>query len=93
MIFLLIQLGLWLYFVVVITLILINNFISHICKEELGIAIREDEIAKSRRLWVLIQYYKVLAFVIGAAFAGIAGALYAGNIGYISPDNFKFMKS
>ncbi|NLP28323.1 MAG: branched-chain amino acid ABC transporter permease [Clostridia bacterium] len=81
----------WLYFVVVITLILINNFIKSY-QGRACIAIREDEIA-AEAMGVNTTYYKVLAFVIGAAFAGIAGALYAGNIGYISPDNFKFMKS
>ena len=59
----------WLYFVVVITLILINNFIKSY-QGRACIAIREDEIA-AEAMGVNTTYYKVLAFVIGAAFAGI----------------------
>jgi branched-chain amino acid transport system permease protein len=38
-------------------------------------------------------FYKVLAFVIGAFFAGIAGALYAHYFYFITPSTFGFMKS
>ena len=38
-------------------------------------------------------YYKVLAFAIGAFFAGVAGALYAHNFYIIQPVNFGFLKS
>jgi branched-chain amino acid transport system permease protein len=37
--------------------------------------------------------YKVMAFVIGAAFAGIAGAFFASNIQAITPNTGGFMKS
>jgi branched-chain amino acid transport system permease protein len=32
--------------------------------------------------------YKVFAFGVSAAYAGVAGALYAINIAYVSPDTF-----
>ncbi len=35
-------------------------------------------------------YYKLLAFVISAGLAGLAGALYAHRAGYVSPDTFNF---
>jgi branched-chain amino acid transport system permease protein len=38
-------------------------------------------------------YYKVMAFVIGAFFAGVAGGLYAHNFYIIQPSNFGFLKS
>ena len=38
-------------------------------------------------------YYKTLAFVVSAFFAGIAGGLYAGCIGVMAPAKFGFMKS
>ena len=38
-------------------------------------------------------YYKVMAFVMSAFFAGIAGCLYAGYLGSLFPSTFKFMKS
>ncbi|NLZ49403.1 MAG: branched-chain amino acid ABC transporter permease [Clostridiales bacterium] len=81
----------WLYFVVVATIILINNFIRSY-QGRACIAIREDEIA-AEAMGVNTTYYKVMAFVIGAAFAGIAGALYANYMYYIKPSDFGFMKS
>ena len=37
--------------------------------------------------------YKVLAFVIGAFFAGIAGGLFAHYLSYLNPNSFTFIKS
>ena len=56
--------------------------------------IREDELAAAC-VGINTTYYKVLAFVIGAFFAGVAGALFAHDPSqrYINPDTFKFMKS
>lgn len=52
------------------------------------LAVREDEIA-AEAMGINTTRYKVTAFVIGAAFAGTAGALLAQNEGSIYPDNFK----
>ena len=38
-------------------------------------------------------YYKVMAFAFSAAFAGMAGGLYACYIGVLNPSTFGFMKS
>ena len=81
----------WLYLFTISTIIIIKNFID----SSLGracISIREDEIA-SESVGINLTKYKVLAFVIGAFFAGIAGALYASYFYYIKPDLFNFMKS
>jgi branched-chain amino acid transport system permease protein len=56
------------------------------------LAVRDDEIA-AEAMGVNTTRYKVTAFVLGAFFAGIAGALYAHYITYISPGGFDFMKS
>lgn len=81
----------WLYFFVIITVVLINNFIkaSH---GRACISIREDEIA-AESMGIHTTKYKVMAFAIGAFFAGIAGALYASYFYFIKPDLFNFMKS
>ena len=56
-------------------------------------AIRDDDIASSS-VGLNTTYYKVLAFTISAAFAGVAGAVYAHRgLGTIQPDDFNFMKS
>ena len=56
------------------------------------LSIRENEIA-AESCGINITYYKTLAFSISAAFAGAAGALYAGYLGILNPSNFGFMKS
>ena len=50
-------------------------------------AIREDEIA-AQSLGKNVNKYKIIAVVIGAAFAGIAGSLYAHYITFIDPTTF-----
>lgn len=52
------------------------------------LAVREDEVA-AQAMGVNLTKTKVTAFVIGSAFAGAAGALFAHSSGYISPDMFK----
>ena len=81
----------WLYFAVVITVLLIHNFIKSY-HGRACISIREDEIA-SEAMGVNTTYYKVLVFTLGALFAGVAGALYANYFYFIKPDSFGFMKS
>lgn len=56
------------------------------------LSIRENEIA-AESCGINITYYKTLAFSLSAAFAGAAGALYAGYIGILNPSTFGFMKS
>lgn len=51
------------------------------------LAVREDEVA-SAAMGVNVTRIKVTAFVLGSAFAGAAGALYAHSLGFISPPNF-----
>lgn len=56
------------------------------------LSIRENEIA-AESCGINTTYYKTMAFVMSAFFAGVAGSLYAGYIGILKPDNFGFMKS
>jgi branched-chain amino acid transport system permease protein len=51
------------------------------------LAIRQNE-ALTESLGVSIVRYKLLAFVISAAYAGMAGGLYAHYIGFLNPDPF-----
>jgi branched-chain amino acid transport system permease protein len=54
-------------------------------------AIRDDETA-AELLGVNLTRYKVLAFVLGAALAGLAGAVYANFERYVTPGQFGFMQ-
>ena len=56
------------------------------------LSIREDEIA-SESSGINVTYYKTFAFALSAFFAGIAGAMYAHNIGVIGAKIFDYNKS
>lgn len=56
------------------------------------IAIREDPIAASA-MGVSIVYYKILAFAIGAFFAGIAGSCFAHYLMFVGPNSFNVDES
>lgn len=56
------------------------------------LSIREDEIA-SQAVGINVTRYKVRAFVLSSFFAGIAGALYALQIGSINAGDLGFQRS
>ena len=56
------------------------------------LTVRDDEIA-AESMGINTTKYKVLAFVIGAFFAGIAGGLYAHFKQFIHPEGFNFLRS
>ena len=56
------------------------------------LAVRDDEIA-AESMGVNTVRYKVIAFVTGSFFAGLAGGLYAHLRTTISPEGFNFLKS
>lgn len=69
--------------------------IYEIVKSRFGraiISIKEDETA-SELSGISVSYYKILAFVISAFFAGIAGGLYAHYMGMLIPGSFDYNKS
>lgn len=81
----------WVYLVATVLVILSLN----LRKSVHGLAflsIREDEVA-AEAMGVPTTKYKVYAFVLGAFFAGVAGALNAHTDGYIKPDSFNFIIS
>ncbi len=55
-------------------------------------AVREDELA-ARSMGIDVTRVKLMAFGIGASFAGIAGLLFAHIQGFIDPMSFVFMES
>lgn len=56
------------------------------------IAIRENHLA-ANGCGINVQYYKIMSFAISAFFTGLAGALYAHLIGFISPESFMYAQS
>ena len=55
-------------------------------------AIREDELAAAA-CGIPVVRYKLLAFSLGACFAGAAGVFFAGRMTHISPESFTFLES
>jgi len=84
------------YYVVMLILvfgcvILVNNLFA----SRLGrawMAVREDEVAAAA-MGVNTITIKLLAFSIGAAFSGFAGAFYGAKLSLVSPENFGFVVS
>ena len=50
-------------------------------------AIREDQLAAALT-GVRVRVWKIAAFAVGGAIAGLAGSLYAGQVGFIDPMSF-----
>jgi ABC-type branched-subunit amino acid transport system permease subunit len=55
-------------------------------------AIREDEVA-AQAAGINPVKYKLMAFAIGASTSGLAGVLYAANVGFFNPTNFRYQIS
>ncbi|MDW7674204.1 MAG: branched-chain amino acid ABC transporter permease [Bacillota bacterium] len=55
-------------------------------------AIREDEVA-AEAMGIDTTKLKIMAFTIGAFFAGLAGSFFASYIHYVSPDSFTYLES
>jgi branched-chain amino acid transport system permease protein len=55
-------------------------------------AIREDELA-ARSMGINTTHMKLLAFAMGASFAGIAGGMFSAIQGFISPESFILTES
>ncbi len=56
------------------------------------VAIREDEVA-AKAMGINTRNVKLLAFAMGASFGGVAGGLFAGFQGFVSPESFGLMES
>ena len=86
----------WRYLVLVAVFVFITYFvINRIVSSPFGRVlrgIREDEIA-ALAMGKNINKYKIIVFIVGAFFAGIAGSLYAHYITFIDPSSFTVMES
>jgi branched-chain amino acid transport system permease protein len=81
----------WVYLLVGVTLVVNWNLVRSRHGRAL-LAVREDEVA-AESLGVPTTRYKVLAFTVGAAFAGMAGALFGHYLRYLNTNSFSFLKS
>jgi branched-chain amino acid transport system permease protein len=81
----------WLYAAALVTIIAVWR-IAYSARGRAIEAVREDEIAAAS-IGVDPTRQKVLAFVVGAFFAGVGGALYGHYTGFITPTDFGFQRS
>jgi len=86
----------WSYLILVAVFVVLTYLVMHrIVSSPFGRilrAIRDDEIA-ALAMGKNVNKYKIIVFVVGAFFAGIAGSLYAHYITFIDPSSFTVMES
>ena len=83
------------YFVCLVTTVLCTLAVLNLLRSPTGrafVAIRDSEIS-AQSMGINLAYYKGLSFAISAALAGIAGALYAHKLQFLSPEQFSLIQS
>jgi branched-chain amino acid transport system permease protein len=81
----------WVGIFAALTIIVVRNIV----RSDMGralISIREDELA-AEAMGINTTRYKVIAFVISSAFAGVAGVLFAHYNKFLSTNDFTFIRS
>ena len=83
------------YFLALGTCVVVTLGVINLMRSATGrafIAIRDSEIS-AQSMGIHLAGYKTLAFALSAAIVGIAGALYAHKLRFISPDQFNIVQS
>jgi branched-chain amino acid transport system permease protein len=81
----------WTFAVAVLTVYVVGSMVNSTYGRGF-LAVRDDELA-AEAMGINTLRYKVVAFVLGAFFAGVAGGLYAHYIQFITPEGFNFLRS
>jgi branched-chain amino acid transport system permease protein len=81
----------WVYLLVFAAIATVRNLVRSSYGRAF-LAIRENEIA-AQAMGIDVTRHKVLAFVIGAVFAGMAGCLFGHYTMYLHTNTFTFVKS
>ena len=79
----------WAFSFMMVIIIVMRNLIYSSTGRAI-MSVREDETA-GKAMGIDVAHYKLLTFVIGSAFAGIAGGIYAHYMGFLSPGTFSFI--
>ena len=83
------------YFIALVTCVLVTLGVINLMRSSTGrafIAIRDSEVS-AQSMGIHLAGYKTLAFSVSAAIVGVAGALYAHKLRFISPDQFGIVQS
>ncbi len=79
------------FVVLVITVLIIKNLVNS--RHGRAICSIRDNVIAAESVGINVVFYKLLAFVAAAFFAGAAGVLYGHNLGILKPATFDFNKS
>lgn len=79
------------FVLMVITIVMITNLV-HSKQGRAVCAIRDNAIA-AESVGTPVSRFKIMAFTISAFFAGVAGVVYAHNVGMLKPGVFDYNKS
>jgi branched-chain amino acid transport system permease protein len=83
------------YMVVLVVCVLVTLGVLNLLRSSTGrafIAIRDSEIS-AQSMGIHLARYKTMSFAVSAAIVGIAGALYAHKLRFISPEQFGIVQS
>lgn len=84
------------FYYLILAIVLVTIFaVRRLGRSRIGrawVAIREDETA-AETMGVDTMRLKILAFSLGATWAGIAGVFFAGKFAFVSPESFTFFES
>ena len=81
----------FLFLFLCIAIIFVTARLQHSRLGRAWVAIREDEIA-AKAMGINTRNVKLLAFALGASCGGVAGGLFAGFQGFVSPESFVLME-
>jgi len=81
----------WAFLFLILAIVVIRNLIYSSTGRAI-VSVREDEVA-AQAMGIDVLKYKVVSFVLGSLFAGVAGALYAHLYAFLSPSYFSFAQS
>ena len=82
----------FLFLLLCIAIIFVTVRLQHSRLGRAWVAIREDEIA-AKAMGINTRNVKLLAFSMGASFAGVSGAMFAAFQGFVSPESFSLNES
>ena len=85
----------WMYYLILIIAVLLMLAVYRLNTSRIGrawMAVREDETA-AELTGIHTTRMKLYAYMLGAIFAGFAGAFFAAKVRYVNPSSFIFLES
>ncbi|MBN1246006.1 MAG: branched-chain amino acid ABC transporter permease [Anaerolineae bacterium] len=81
----------WVFFSLVLVILVMRNLL-HSSPGRAIVSVREDERA-AELVGIDVTTSKILAFVVGSVFAGLAGGIRAHDLAFLHPQSFNFIQS